>query len=774
METVTVDRLNVIISATKAEFDKKINEVTHQLDDMNDKIDKVGENSLGVFRNLASGLKALGIGAMIKSAINLAGDLEQNIGGSESVFKDYAAVVQQTASTAASSLGLSESKYLATANKMGALFQGSGFSIAKSADMTTRAMQRASDVASIMGIEVDSAMEAVAGMAKGNFTMMDNLGVAINDTNLQLYAQEKGLGKLETTQQKVNAAMQMFIDKTDYAAGNYARENDTYSGALTTLKAEFENFAAEAGTALLPLAQSVLPIASQLLNELKPAIVIVAEAISSLGSVVTDISEKVNNAEPGTKTALKIAVGMAVAIPAVSVATKALAAAKALYSGVLSILIPKQLTFASALKATMGWIGIIIGALALIGLASESGADSIGNSAENLEKENEAAQGAADGIGKVADSTDNLTDSVSRATAGFDEINKLGGSSSTFASSIVSKDDVDNAEDFAATVDEIKSGIDGLNTDLDFTANFGLSLSDMWGQISSGELGKTLIHALVGAFTGETDTTIIDDAITNWLNDVIDGNFVNWFKNWNSGKQQLIDAAKKNIKNALKSLGADNETTDALVDFWGDFVEHNDEALRSAWGTGWESLCNTYRNGITSMLTSITNDGIISKAVADFWYDCVTANVNAVVKAWDSGMTQVFGDLWKNYKNWAYVPNETTEQSLNLETGPFDPTTIIKPRTYAAGGFPDYGDIFVANERGPEMVGSIGGRTAVVNNSQIETAIENAVARGMSRAGGNGQPIEIHVYTELDGEVIGESVTEYQSNQTRRDNGYKK
>ncbi|MFR2155273.1 MAG: hypothetical protein ACLS48_12025 [[Eubacterium] siraeum] len=64
--------------------------------------------------------------------------------------------------------------------------------MAQSADMVTQSMQRASDVASIMGISVDSAMEAVAGMAKGNFTMMDNLGVAINDTNLQIYAQEKG------------------------------------------------------------------------------------------------------------------------------------------------------------------------------------------------------------------------------------------------------------------------------------------------------------------------------------------------------------------------------------------------------------------------------------------------------------------------------------------------------------------------------------------------------------------------------------------------------
>jgi hypothetical protein len=38
-------------------------------------------------------------------------------------------------------------------------------------DLSTRAMQRAADVASIMGIDLDSAMESIAGAAKGNFTI---------------------------------------------------------------------------------------------------------------------------------------------------------------------------------------------------------------------------------------------------------------------------------------------------------------------------------------------------------------------------------------------------------------------------------------------------------------------------------------------------------------------------------------------------------------------------------------------------------------------------
>lgn len=403
---MTVEELNVIVSANKDDFDRKIRQINTQLNQIKKQSEKTSDSVMDTFRKLASGLSALGIGAMIKNAISLAGDLQQNIGGSESVFKNYADTIQRTAETAASSLGLSQSKYLATATKMGALFQGSGFSVAQSADMVTRSMQRASDVASIMGISVDSAMEAVTGMAKGNFTMMDNLGVAINDTNLQIYAQEKGLGKLETTQQKVNAAMQMFLDKSDYAAGNYAKENDTYSGALTTFKAELEDFAAEAGTALLPLAQSVLPVLSSSLNALKPVIMTVAEAVGGLGGIVADIQTKVEAATPAQQTMLKIAIGMAVAIPAVTAATRLMSAAKLAYTGVLNILIPKQLTYASALKATMGWIGIIVGALALLGIATNNGTDGIDDNSEKLKKENEAANKAAKGVDDVAESTD--------------------------------------------------------------------------------------------------------------------------------------------------------------------------------------------------------------------------------------------------------------------------------------------------------------------------------------------------------------------------------
>lgn len=45
---------------------------------------------------------------------------------------------------------------------------------------------------------------------------------------------------------------------------------------------------------------------------------------------------------------------------------------------------------------------------------------------------------------------------------------------------------------------------------------------------------------------------------------------------------------------------------------------------------------------------------------------------------------------------------------------------------YASGGFPDAGQMFIARERGPELVGTIGNRTAVANNNQIIGGIAEA------------------------------------------------
>lgn len=53
---------------------------------------------------------------------------------------------------------------------------------------------------------------------------------------------------------------------------------------------------------------------------------------------------------------------------------------------------------------------------------------------------------------------------------------------------------------------------------------------------------------------------------------------------------------------------------------------------------------------------------------------------------------------------------------------------------YAGGGLPPVGQMFVARERGPELVGNIGSHTAVMNNDQIVSSVAYGVEGAVTRA----------------------------------------
>lgn len=232
----------------------------------------VGKSSGFTFGGMfKKAIAAAGIGIALKKVVGDAfaqgGELQQNLGGTEAVFGQFAKTIQDQAVSAYKNMGMSASDYMATANKMGSLFQGSGIEQQKSLDMTSKAMQRAADVASVMGIDMSMAMESIAGAAKGNFTMMDNLGVAMNATTLQAYALEKGVNfewNTASNAEKAELAMQMFMERTSQYAGNFARESEqTWTGSIGAMKASYQNLMAnimlgnELDTSLQALAQTV-------------------------------------------------------------------------------------------------------------------------------------------------------------------------------------------------------------------------------------------------------------------------------------------------------------------------------------------------------------------------------------------------------------------------------------------------------------------------------------------------------------------------------------
>ena len=293
------------IAINNSDAHRELDETVNKGKETQSKLSKffsgVGKGAVVVGKTVATGLAAgaTAMTGLTVKAMQAAGSLEQNMGGSEAVFGKYADKIQEKAKSAFSTMGLSTNEYLQTANRMGSLFKGAGFETSEAMDLTSKAMQRASDVASIMGIDTSMAMESIAGAAKGNFTMMDNLGVAMNDTTLQAYALEKGIKKSTremTNQEKIGLAMEMFLEKTADYAGNYSKENETLAGSLGTAKAAFQNFLDGSGDvdSLVKTFSGAINSMVRQLDELLPRLVTgVTDLVNQLIPMLPPLIQKV-------------------------------------------------------------------------------------------------------------------------------------------------------------------------------------------------------------------------------------------------------------------------------------------------------------------------------------------------------------------------------------------------------------------------------------------------------------------------------------------------
>ena len=287
-----------------------LNELSEEASGAAQEIEETGdasEKSSGKFEKLGGVLRGIGTAlaavaaAAVAAAIKLGKDvvtqfseLEQNLGGAEAVFGEYADSIAASGEKAYKNLGLSQSEYLATANKMGALFQGSGLTQQRSLELTTQAMQRAADMASVMGINMEDAMNAVAGAAKGNFTMMDNLGVAMNATTIEAYAAGKGLDFVWASAsgaEREEMAMRMFFETTEQYAGNFAKESvSTISGALGLLKASVSSLTAglgNSGADIALLSANVADAFGAVVDNIAPVLESVAAALPQAVGALT-------------------------------------------------------------------------------------------------------------------------------------------------------------------------------------------------------------------------------------------------------------------------------------------------------------------------------------------------------------------------------------------------------------------------------------------------------------------------------------------------------
>lgn len=125
---------------------------------------------------IAVGALSTALGGLVVSATKSYADLEQNIGGVETLFKDSANTVINNAKRAYETAGMSANEYMETVTGFSAsLLQSLGGDTEKAASYADRAITDMADNANKMGTAMESIQYAYQGFAKQNYTMLDNL-----------------------------------------------------------------------------------------------------------------------------------------------------------------------------------------------------------------------------------------------------------------------------------------------------------------------------------------------------------------------------------------------------------------------------------------------------------------------------------------------------------------------------------------------------------------------------------------------------------------------
>lgn len=264
-------------------------------------------------------VSTLAIGATIKKAFDIGADLEQQIGGVETLFAESSAIIRKYADDAYRTAGVSANEYMKNVTSFSAsLLQGLGGDTAKAAEYANTAMVDMSDNANKFGTDIGAIQNAYQGFSKQNYTMLDNLKLGYGGTKEEMQRLIKDAAAVSDSVDAESLSFDNIVQAihvTQEQMGIMGTTNKeastTFSGSLGAMKASWDNFLAglmmngkdgvDMNTYLQPLVDS---IGTFVFNNLIPAVgrfvAAVFEAVPGLLEIgLNSISESISAAFGG-------------------------------------------------------------------------------------------------------------------------------------------------------------------------------------------------------------------------------------------------------------------------------------------------------------------------------------------------------------------------------------------------------------------------------------------------------------------------------------------
>ena len=284
-------------------------DLEEELDDAGDAAD----DSEGKFSKLGGTLKTVGVamGAVVaaaaaaavslgKAVVEAYGEYEQLVGGIDTLFTDSSAMMQEYASNAYKTAGMSANDYMSTVTSFSAsLIQSLGGDTEAAVKYADMAITDMADNANKMGTDIGLIQNAYQGFAKQNYTMLDNLKLGYGGTKTEmerLLADAQAISGIEydiSSYADVVEAIHVIQESMGVAGATAAEAEHTIEGSMNSMKAAIDNLIVGFGNAdadIEQLCTNVVDAFQDVLTNITP---IIENIISALPTALNALLETV-------------------------------------------------------------------------------------------------------------------------------------------------------------------------------------------------------------------------------------------------------------------------------------------------------------------------------------------------------------------------------------------------------------------------------------------------------------------------------------------------
>lgn len=699
MATANIDRLEIEVDAASSAAVQHIKELSSALTGMRRSAQNATTGLSGVVQQLKA-LKTTGTGAskslkVVKNALGAIGyrQIAKYLGSAVTSINEYVENVNlfqvamgqfyqeayDYAQLVSEKLGVDPSQWMRTQGVFMSMANGFGMAEDKAYALSEGLTELSYDISSLYNEDIEKAATRLQSALAGEIEPIRRLGISISQATLEEYALTNGINESVASMTEQEKALLRSLKLIEGAAdigaiGDFAKTLESPANAMRVLNAQFTQFKRAIGSVLLPVIIQVLPYVQAL--------------VSLLTDLISRLAVLVGFKMPtwDTKSWEKSFGGASKAVDDTTGAVKKLKN-ETIGLDELNIISPDTGKGTGA-GGISGWADD----LEIPDLWDKNAIAQIETESQRIKAVLEdvltvataigvtflgwkIAQGVPAAIRAIKDAMLLLNGHLIATTPAAQKLAtamKLAGVAGAIWVVIERfKDLYENNENFRTGVERVGQVLDGLRT----------VAGDVFGGIVAwlGECGiKFSDFGLVA----------LGIAMMFLPGGKLGGAIILGFEAISIGLRALGLVSEEEWQSMVSDMSEWwNTTKKSMSEIW--------KNLKDGWTNFWKNVKTVAAGAINGLITAV------EKGIN--W--CINAlnSISFSLPEWIPGI---------GGKSFA----------LNLK-----PVTLGRIELFANGGFPDHGQMFVARERGPELVGTIGQKSAVVNNEQIIDGIRAGV-----------------------------------------------